>query len=85
MRGAAKRGSNILAGEEQDGNFAEDEECAEFARIKLGPGCTIADPGGCDFDGREEDRGNGQSVPTPKLPVFALEPNIFIDKRVRLD
>jgi len=48
-------------------------------------GCTIADPGGCDFDGREEDRGNGQSVPTPKLPVFALEPNIFIDKRVRLD
>jgi hypothetical protein len=50
-------------GDEQDGNFAEDEDCAAFATMARGPGCIEADPDdavddkGCDDinDDREEE------------------------------
>jgi hypothetical protein len=35
-----------LAGDETDGNGAEDDECAWFAHIRSGPGWSTSDPGG---------------------------------------
>lgn len=44
-----------LTGDEQDGNLAEDESAACFARIKDGPGCMISDPDkGGEEDGEEQ-------------------------------
>jgi hypothetical protein len=42
-------------GDEQDGSY-----CAEDEFMQLhsdGPGCPIADPGGCEHDGREPEDG----------------------------
>lgn len=55
MRASQKRGPNFtageeddeLAGDETDGNFAEDDAAAEFAHIRSGPGCTISDSDYC--------------------------------------
>lgn len=33
-----------LAGDETDGNGAEDEDVAWFRNMKAGPGCTVSDP-----------------------------------------
>jgi hypothetical protein len=37
-----------LAGDETDGNAAEDDECAYFATLGNGPGCGVADDDICD-------------------------------------
>lgn len=39
-------------GDEEDGSAAEDDFMYQGGH---GPGCDIADPGGCDHDGREPD------------------------------
>lgn len=42
-------------GDERDGSLGEDD----FAELTgYGPGCPIADPGGCEHDGREIDDGH---------------------------
>lgn len=33
-----------FGGDEQDGDFAEDEPAAVLARLRYGPGCIVADP-----------------------------------------
>lgn len=50
-------GDDELAGDESDGNFSEDDEAPAFASMDSGPGCPIADPGGCEHGGQEEDDG----------------------------
>jgi hypothetical protein len=40
-------------GDEQDGDGAEDEECAWFRALGQSAGCPVADPGGCEHDGSE--------------------------------
>lgn len=65
MRGSQKRGPNLLAGheddelngDETDGNGAEDDECAWFEVAGYAAGCPVADPGGCEHDGREPQDG----------------------------
>jgi hypothetical protein len=37
-------------GDELDGSLGEDDFHAQFG---FGPGCPVADPGGCEHDGRE--------------------------------
>lgn len=37
-----------LAGDETDGNGAEDDECAYFATLGNGPGCGVTDDDICD-------------------------------------
>ena len=44
-------------GDETDCNGAEDEPCGWFALHGDGPGDAVADPGGCEHDGRELDNG----------------------------
>lgn len=62
MRGAAKRGSNLLAGHEDDEEDDPPGQCEEDDVNTLawlacggGAGCPISDPGGCELDGREPD------------------------------
>ena len=45
------------AGDETDGNSAEDEPCARFAEMGNGLGCDVSDPGGSEHDGREPEGG----------------------------
>lgn len=42
-------------GDEQDHNFAEDDFCDHSSNLFGHPGCPLADPGGCEHDGREPD------------------------------
>lgn len=44
-------------GDEQDGSLSEEEPAARFAEMGNGPGCDVADPGGCEHDGRELEGG----------------------------
>lgn len=60
MRGAQKRGHNLLAGEEDvenddpAGQYDEDSYTGPKPHdLEQGAGCPIADPGGCQHDGRE--------------------------------
>lgn len=39
-----------FAGDEQDGQFGEDEDAARFGRLNHGPGCLIADGDGVNGD-----------------------------------
>lgn len=62
MRGAQKKGPNLLGGHEDDedddpaGQYDEDVYSAKRPAME-GPGCSISDPGGCEHDGREQDDG----------------------------
>lgn len=62
MRGAAKRVPNLLVGHEDDedddpaGQYDEDYYTGPRLPVK-GAGCPVADPGGCEHDGREEEDG----------------------------
>ena len=80
MRGSQKGGPNIVKhnedDEEDDPSGQYDEDCHTAPTPDgSGPGCAIADPGGCEHDGREYcDHGLGiaygidQSVlPSPSL------------------
>ena len=94
--GTRKAGYNITAGEEddeaygdeEDGNFAEDEECAEFAKVRHGPGCLIADPDQAaddiPCDGETDSEREQMLGDVPMLPVFTLDTNIFTDERKSL-
>lgn len=43
-------------GDETDGNFAEDEPCAEFALMRHGPGCIYSDSDkGAEEEGEREE------------------------------
>ena len=55
----AGRASGHEDDEPDDEDCGGDEAEPNFARIasRSGPGCTIADPGGCEHDGRELDDG----------------------------
>ena len=58
MRGTQKRGLNVLAGQEDDedddSDQGHDEGEPDFTHFAgHGAGCPIADPGGCQHDGRE--------------------------------
>lgn len=48
-----------LIGDETDASGAEDEECPGLRRKENGAGCPIADPGGCEHDGHEDEGGKG--------------------------
>lgn len=76
-----------LIGDEQDGDDAEDEECA-LAKVPNGPGCPIADSDkGIEDDphDQEQDAETEQmSNDVPMLPVFTAAHNIFTDHRVSL-
>ena len=60
MRGSQKRGPNVASdhedAEEDDPSGQYDEDYYTGTPIPLvGAGCPIADPGGCEHDGREPD------------------------------
>jgi len=48
-----------LIGDETDASGAEDEEGPWCRRFGDGAGCPVADPGGCEHDGHEDDGGRG--------------------------
>lgn len=52
--------------------------------LGYGAGCPIADPGGCEHDGREPDDDAEREQMLDDVPaplVFTLEPNLFTGKR----
>lgn len=83
----AGRASAIEDAELDDADSGSDEAEPDFSRpspVDRGAGCPIADPGGCEHDGREPDHDaeiKQMAADVPCLPVFALEPNIFTGKR----
>lgn len=88
IRGAAKRGPNIMAGQEDDEDDPDrslDESEPDFSHYAgQGAGCTISDVGGCEHDGREPDSDNEREQmlnDVPMLPVVTLNHNIFLDER----
>lgn len=68
----------------------DEEHGLEDGFVKLrgnGPGCEIADPGGCEHDGREDghdDEREQMLDDVPCIQVVTLEPNIFNGQRQRL-
>jgi hypothetical protein len=94
MRGSQKRGPNITGNpvgvfdedeEDDDPAGQYDEDCYTGPAPKgEGAGCSIADPGGCEHDGREEEHdaeGEQMASDVPMLSVYSLEPNPFNGKR----
>lgn len=61
MRGSQKAGPNIGGHEDDedtDSDHGGDEAEPDFAKVwGHGAGCELADPGGCEHDGREHDDG----------------------------
>jgi hypothetical protein len=94
MRGSQKGGPNIAKQHEDDEEDNEDrsldesEPCFVSLRdLESGAGCPIADPGGCEHDGREpgEDEEREQMAgDVPMLRTYSLEHNVFTDERVSL-
>lgn len=90
MRGAQKTGHNATAGHEDDEDDDPDSSLDEaepnflFVAVGDGAGCPIADPGGCQHDGREPDV-DAEMHPmlddVPMLPVVTLDTNVFTDQR----
>lgn len=91
MRGSEKRGPNITQmhedSEDDDPAGIHDEDgintCFDVLS-RNGPGCSIADPGGCEHDGREEGSDEDREQmhdDVPMLPVVSAEYNIFSDER----
>lgn len=75
--------------EDDDPDRGHDEGEPDFApsRERDGAGCSIADPGGCEHDGREPDSDmerEQMAGDVPMLPVVSAEHNIFTDRRVPL-
>lgn len=73
----------------EDGEITEDEPTFKVRNLTLkeGPGCPIADPGGCEHDGREpEDDSESEQMlhDVPALRVHSLKHNVFTDERVFL-
>ena len=98
MRGNQKAGPNLIAGHEDDedngdagDHSASEDDSPGIGRKALrghGPGCTISDPdlavddGPCDEDTDREREQMIDDVPAPH--VYALEHNLFNDKRALL-
>ena len=76
--------------EDDDPDCAQDEGEPNFAQVSGddgSAGCSIADPGGCEHDGREPDSDDEiqpMQDDVPMLPVVSAEHNVFNDQRVSL-
>jgi len=76
--------------EDDDADHGLDEGEPNFVKLRdfdRGAGCSIADPGGCEHDGREEEHdAECEQMPNdvPVLPVYSAEHNVFNDQRTFL-
>jgi hypothetical protein len=87
------KGVRNITGRDNEDDEEDNEDCGldegepDYVRVRDhdgGAGCPIADPGGCEHDGREPDvDAESEQMPgdVPTLPVVSAEYNIFNDKR----
>lgn len=71
---------------EGGGDTNDDEDEPNFSRPRqgCGAGCSIADPGGCEHDGREPDNDaecEQMQDDVPCILAYSLEPNVFTGER----